>query len=274
MGNVGEGAAVHQSRCVLQRLDEVGLDSVLQEGCHGSRGVKVICGHRLTLEIVGHDDPAQSLLQVSDIVRQTEDRHDLGGNSDDKVVLSDHAVGLSAKPDDDVPKAPVVHVQAPLPDNLSRIDAQLISLLDMVVQKGCQQIVGGGDGMEIPRKVQVQVLHGDYLGIAAPGRSPFDAEAGAKGGLPEGDDSLPPQLCHGLPQPHGGSRLPLSGGSGVDGCHKDQLPVLSVLDVLPELIGELCLVLSVEFQVLLRDADGGGHVPDVHHFCFLCDLNI
>src|SRR5699024_6080811 len=85
VGNVGEGAAVHQSRCVLQRLDEVGLDSVLQEGCHGPRGVKVICGHRLTLEIVGHDDPAQSLLQVSDIVRQTEDRHDLGGNSDDKV---------------------------------------------------------------------------------------------------------------------------------------------------------------------------------------------
>ena len=144
----------------------------------------------------------------------------------------------------------------------------------MVVQEGGQQVVGRSNSMEITCKVQVQILHGNHLGIPASGSSALNAKAGAKGRLSEGDDGFPAKLCHGLSQSHGRGRLSLSGGSGIDGGHKDELPVLSVLDLFPEFIREFCFVLSVELQVLLRDTDGGSHIFDVHHFCFLRDLNI
>ena len=112
-------------------------------------------GHRLAGKVVSHDDPAKALLKVLHIRRQTENRHDLGGHGDHKMVLAHHSVRLCAKADDHVAQRPVVHVLAALPLHLPGIDAQGVALLDVVVQQRRQQVVSGGDGVEIAGKVQI-----------------------------------------------------------------------------------------------------------------------
>ena len=81
----------------------------------------------------------------------------------------------------------VVHIQAALEEDAAGIDAQHIALLDVVVDEGAEQVVGSGDGMHIPGEVEVDVLHGYNLGVAAAGSAALDTEHRAEGGLAQGD---------------------------------------------------------------------------------------
>ena len=66
------------------------------------------------------------------------------------------------------------------------VDAQGVALLDVVVQHGGQQVVGRADGVEVAGEVEVDVLHGHYLGIAAAGGAALDAEHRDPGTAPAG----------------------------------------------------------------------------------------
>jgi len=65
-----------------------------------------------------HDHALRTHLEVAEVRRQTEDRHELGGFGDLEATLARHAVGGTAQPDDDVPEGAVVHVHDALPENL------------------------------------------------------------------------------------------------------------------------------------------------------------
>ena len=53
----------------------------------------------------------------------------------------------------------------------------------MVVQKSCQEIVGGGNCMEITGKVQIQILHRHNLRVSAAGCTSLDSKTRSKGRL-------------------------------------------------------------------------------------------
>ena len=127
---------------MFQRLDDIRFDGVFQKRCHGAGCIQIIGGYRFAVEIVSYDDPRQSLLQIGQIVCQTEDCHDLRCHRDHKVVFSDHPIHLIAKADNDVAEYAVVHIQASFPHNLPGIDPQGVSLLDVVVQHRGQKIIG------------------------------------------------------------------------------------------------------------------------------------
>ena len=59
----------------------------------------------------------------------------------------------------------------------------------MIVDQRRQQVVGGGDGVEIAGEMEIDVLHRHDLGIAAAGRAALDAEAGPERGLAQADAS-------------------------------------------------------------------------------------
>ena len=61
VGDVGEGAAVDERGGVLQRLHQVGLQSVLQQGGHGALGVQVTGGDGLAGVGVADHHAAQAL---------------------------------------------------------------------------------------------------------------------------------------------------------------------------------------------------------------------
>ena len=161
MRDVRERAAVHERGVVLERLDEVGLDGVLQERRHGALRVDVVDRDRLAVVRVRDDHAAEARLEVHEVRREAEHGHDLGRDGDVEAVLARHAVRDAAEAVHDVSKLAVVHVDAALPHDAARVDAEGVALLDVVVQHGGAQVVRGADGVEVSREVQVDVLHGD-----------------------------------------------------------------------------------------------------------------
>ena len=186
VGDIGEGTAVDEGGCSLQRLNEVWLDGLNQQGRGRAFGVQVAGGDGLVVKGPGDDDPRDAALQVGQVLCQTEDGHELAGGSDVETVLPGHAVDAAAEAVGDEAELAVVHVHAGLKGDPAHVDAQRVALMDAVVQHGGDQVVGCGDGVEVAGEVQVDILHGDDLGVSAAGGAALQAEDGTEGGLAQG----------------------------------------------------------------------------------------
>ena len=64
MGDIGEGASMHQGQVVFQRLDQVGLDGLLEQHGHGSMGIQVAGPDGFPGMAVADGDVAQPLLEL------------------------------------------------------------------------------------------------------------------------------------------------------------------------------------------------------------------
>ena len=290
VGDVREGAAVHQAGGALEGLDEVGLDRVLHQGGHRALGLEVARVNRLARVVIGDQNIAEALLEVVEVGGQTQDGHDLGGDRDHEVILARHAVHLAAQTDRDVAQRAVVHVEHAGEDDPAGVDAQRVALLQVVVQHGAEQVVRRGDRVHIAGEVQVDVLHRDDLRPAAAGRAALDAEYRAEGGLAQGDHGVLAQLGHGLSQTDGRGGLALARRGRVDRGDEHQLAVRAILHALPRRSGDLGLVAAVQLELLLLQAglgrdrgdrlhpaalgnfDIGHHIflPPANRFVFLC----
>src|SRR5229473_6690062 len=88
---------------------------------------------------------------------------------------------------DDLAQRPVIHVDGALPGHAARVEAELVAPVDVIVNQGGEQVVGGGDGMEVAREMEVDVLHRHDLGITTAGSAALHAEAGPETGLAQAD---------------------------------------------------------------------------------------
>ncbi len=86
-----------------------------------------------------------------------------------------------------------------------------------------QQVVGQFDGVEIAGEVEVDVLHGHDLGVAAAGRAAFHAEARPQRRLAEADAGPLADAVQPVAQADARRRLALAGGRRRDRGHQDQL---------------------------------------------------
>ena len=80
--DVGKRPAVHESRCALKCLHEVGLERVAQQRRHRAHGLEIGRRDRPAVIRVAHDDAPQPRLQIGHGLSQTENRHDLAGDRD------------------------------------------------------------------------------------------------------------------------------------------------------------------------------------------------
>ena len=164
------------------------------------------------------------------------------------------------------------HIHAALPGDAAGVDVQRVALLDGVVDHGRQQVVGGADGVDVAGKVEVDILHGHDLGIAAAGRAALDAEDGAQGGLTQAEHRLLAQCVHGIRQTHAGGGLAFAGGGGADGRDQDQLALGTV--ALGQLVVDLGLVVAVGDDALSLQAQLGRNLGDGLHFGSLCNFDV
>ena len=272
--DVGEGTAVDKGGSVLKGLYQVGLEGILQEGCHGAFRVQIMCRDGLSVIGVGDDGPAKAGLEVCDIACQAEDRHDLGSNGDLKTVFSGNTLHASAEAVDNISELAVVHVDCALPGDLLDINAEGIALLDVVVEHSCEQVVCCADGMEVTGKMQVDVLHGDDLCIAAACSAALDAEDRAERGLAERDNGLLADSAESVCKTDAGRGLAFACRGGGDRCHQDQFTVGSIRMIFQIIVVNLCLVMAVLFDVLLINAKPCGNLGNLLRAGFLRNLNV
>ena len=223
VGDIGEGTAVDKRGRALERLHQVGLERILKQRGHGALGLKVAGADGLAGIAVADDDLAQALLKIVDARGQAQDCHDLGGNGDIEAVLARHALGFAANAIDNMAQLTVVHVDDALPGDALNIDAELVALLNMVVEHGGQQVVGGTDSVEVSGKVQVDVLHGDDLGPAAAGGTALYAKDGTERRFAQGNGALDAATTQTVGQTDGRGGLALACRRGIDSGHEDKL---------------------------------------------------
>ena len=65
----------------------------------------------------------------------------------------------AAEANDDLPQGAFVHVDDAPPDDAALVNAQRVAEVQMVVKHGRQQVVGGGDDVEIAIEMEVDLLH-------------------------------------------------------------------------------------------------------------------
>ena len=49
-------------------------------------------------------------------------------------------------------------------------------MMDVVINEGCQQVVGNTDGMKVTSEVEVDILHGYNLGVPTASSSALDTK--------------------------------------------------------------------------------------------------
>ena len=182
-----------------------------------------------------------------------------------------------AEADHDLPEGPVVHVQDALERHPARIDVELVALEDVVVHEGHEGVVRRGDGVEIAREVQVDLVHRQHLGVAAAGRAALHAQDGAERGFAQRDHHAVPGPGQGIREPHRRGGLAFAGGGG---RHRgDQHHLAGRAHGGARRNGQLRrvdlgLVGSVEFQRVRGDAGGRRNLPDRLHDCPLGNFQV
>ena len=166
----------------------------------------------------------------------------------------------------------VVHVHAALPSDAAGINVQRVALLDRVVDHGGQQVVGRADGVDVAGEVEIDVLHGYDLRIAAAGRAALNAEHRAEGRLAQAEHRFLAEGVHRVRQTNARRRLALARRRGADGGHQDELAFRFV--AFGELVVDLGLVVAVGDDVLALQAQLGCDLGDRLHFGGLCNFDV
>ena len=145
--------------------------------------------------------------------------------------------------------------------------------MDMGVQQSSKQVVRRADSMEVAREVQVDVLHGNDLGIAATCSAALDAEDRAQGRFAQRHHDVLAAAGKRVRQADRRRGLALAGGRRVDGGHQNELARRVVL-VAQQVVVDLCLVVAVALQVLFVDARFRGNLGDLLRRGSLGDFNV
>ena len=87
VGDVGEGAAVHDGGRVFSGLHEVGLNGIFKEHHDGACHAEVFHGERLSLVGVAEEYVLDAPAQVVLIGCEAEDSHEFGGGGDVEASL-------------------------------------------------------------------------------------------------------------------------------------------------------------------------------------------
>ena len=95
--DVRKRTAVHQRRIVFDRLHEVWLQRILEQRSHRPLGVQLPDCDRLVLARIAKHDIAETLLEVLEIRREAEDRHDFGRDRDIETGFAHNAIVVSAE---------------------------------------------------------------------------------------------------------------------------------------------------------------------------------
>ncbi len=223
MRNVGEWPAVDEGGGTAYGLDEVGFDRLLEQQGHGTGGPQVVHGDRSVVAGIADGHAAEPGAQVLQPGGQAEYRHDLGSSGDLETGFPRHPVGRSAKADDHVAQRPVVHVHRAFEGDAPRINAQGISLVQVVVDQCHQQVVRAGYGMEIPGEMQVDLIHRKHLRLAAAGGPTLHAETRAHGGFTQGDHGFRSRSGQGITQAHHHGGFPFPRGCRGHAADQDHL---------------------------------------------------
>ena len=219
--DVGERAAVYERGSSLARLDEVRQERIIQNRGQGAGHAHLARLDGLPLASIADQDAFQTGAQVGAGVGQAEDRHDLAGRRDVEARLARNSLPGPSQAEHDLAQRAIVHVERAFPQDMARVERR-IAEVQSVVDHGGQQVVRGGDRVEVAGELKVDLIGRFEPARAAAGRPPLAAEHRPHRRLPQRQDRPPADLAQPLRQADRDGRLPLAGRRRGDRRHEDQ----------------------------------------------------
>ena len=279
VGDIGEGTRVDERQLAFESLHDGGVQGVLHEHGHSSGNPEVFeRDGRARFGRADHHptDPFTEITErrrVALAVRQRQDGHEFRGDRDVVSGLPGPTVQAPAQAYHDVPKGPIVHIHDPPPQDSIWVDGQSFQALicqllvgeptlvvPPSVDGGRHEIVSCRDGMDIAGEVEIEFLHGNDLGVPAPGRSTLDPEGRTHGRLPDGGNGLLAEHTEPLHQPNGGGGLAFAERGRGDRGDIDVLAGAPAADSLEDVEIDLGGSRPVGNQLLSLDSVPSGHV--------------
>ena len=126
--------------------------------------------------VVAEDHPPEPRPEVRQVRGEGEHGHDLGRDRDHELGLARVAVLAPAEPDDDLAQRAVADVEDARPEDVQRVDAEGVAVVEVVVDERGAEVVGRADRVDVAGQVEVEVLHRDDLAPAAAGGAALDPE--------------------------------------------------------------------------------------------------
>ena len=180
---------------------------------------------------------AEALLEVLVVLRQREDGHDLARGGDVEAVFARRAVRFAAEADDDVAQEAIVHVERAAPGDLARVDADrsgvrasAVAEVDGVVEQRAEQVVRGGDGVDVAGEVEVDVVGRDERRLAAAGAAALDAEDRAERRLAQARTAFLPRRRRPIARPIDVVVFPSPAGVGLIAVTRIEPPLARAAD--------------------------------------------
>jgi len=183
MRDVGEGPAMDEGRSALQRLHQVRHQRLAQTGGHGAVCLEVGRGHGGPVAALGDDKASEARTQIGEIRGKAQYRHHLGRRGDVEPVFAHRAVRRSAQTDHDGAQAAIVEIKAAAPSDPTRVEAERVAMVQVVVDQRGKKVVGAGDGMDVAGEMEVDVLHRRDVCVASARRAAFYPETRAERGF-------------------------------------------------------------------------------------------
>ena len=137
------------------------------------------------------------------IAGQRQHRHHLRRHRNIKSYLAGRTIALAPQPYYHRTQHTIADVEYPWPANRIGVNSEHISMMQMIVDHRCQQIVSHPNSVDIPGKMQVKLLHRHDLAIAATGSATFDTKRRSHRRLADCHHRSMPARRQGLPQSDG-----------------------------------------------------------------------
>ena len=237
--------------------------------------LQVTGANSLLLTRVADNDVAETILQVVDRGRQTEDGHDFGSHDDVEPVFARIAVARTAERTDDMAQCAVVHVNNTLPGDATNVDTQLVTVMDVVVEHRGQQVVGQSDCREVTGEVQIDVFHRHDLSVTTTRSATLDTENRTKRRLTQADHGLLADVVQRVNQTNAGGGLAFTGGGWADCGNQNQFSVFFILEGIQVRHGNLGLIVAIGLQMFFGDPKLFlSQLGDAHHLTGLCNFDI
>ncbi len=306
---------MHQHRCALQSLHQVGFDGVLHQNSERPGHTQVVRRNRFTCPVLPDHDFRDAFAHVFQTGCQCQNCHKFRSHTDVIIGVQLKALFLRTLPDGDAAQHTIINIHTAPPGNGSWVDIQAgkfclllfcqligislgdaqfcqpaphsnsemafaffifgaqpveqsrIALAGFVeharVDRCSQQVVGSSDGVDVTGQVQVEVLHGDDLGVTTASSPAFDAKSRSLGWLTDASDHAAAQMgTDRLAQTNRSRGLPFAKRRGSNGSYVNIFPIRRILQTLQHLQLDFCLVIAIKFKFARQQT---------HFFCNLSD---
>ena len=255
--DVRKRSAVQEGGHAFDALHEIRHQGIAQQRHERAGDAEFLREDRFAIRREAGDDALEPRAQIGEVFAQTKDRHDLGGGGD---VESGAALGRFADAGAQLAQRAVIHVHDALPKHAFGLQAA-VSIEELVVDDGGEQVVRAGDGVEVAIEVQIDRLRGLHGAFAAAGGTTFASEDGSHRWLAQREGDFLADLLQTLRQADGDGRFAFARWRRSDRGDEDELPTRRF--GLQRIETDLGLVAAERDEVIGRDIEAGGDARDV-----------